>query len=1059
LNLKKIISKFLKITGIAFGILLLLLFLLPYLFPTAISNEIKKLANANLKGDLNFSKARLSIFNHFPALTVTLYDFTLKGSAPFEKDTLLACNELAFGLDATSLFKSKTDINKIFLTNAFINIQVDSLGHANYNVYVAKKDQKATNDSSNTSLRIEQIIIENSKLVYNDQSLPMLINAKGFNYLGKGDLSKEVFDLQTHMQVDSLDFSYDNTTYVKSKKVAADLITQINTNSLELGFTKNNLKINQLPVQFIGNFKFLKDGYDMDFKIDSKETGLYNVVTALPPAYLKWTDHVQLDGRANIFAELAGKYISATGQMPDFKLKAAIQNGSVDYEKATTPATNLFFDFNLKLPGLDTDSLRIDVDTLGFNIDKAYFNTVVHTTGLNNPTIFAKINTEDMDLAKFDEAFGLKTFHVKGKFSLHLLAQGKYATRVVNSGKNKKDTIISSIPTFNVTSILENGFFKLDSLSEGIKNISFKLTAFCPDNNYKHAQLAFENINAEALSNYIKGFIKLNYRNDINIDANLHTKFNLAEIKQFYPLDSLDLKGDAAINLVSKGRYNMAKKLFPITNAYIKMNNGSITTKYSPQRIDKIMVDATITNTGGTLGTTSVFLKPVSFSFAGQPFMVSAGLKNFSDITYSIQSKGQIDLGKIYKVFAYNGLDAKGYLETNVSLKGSQQDLVAGRYDRLFNTGQIKVRDMVLVSQYFPKPFLISTGVFSFKQDKMWFDQFHATYGKSDFTLDGYLSNVINYALQNQPLMGNFNLTGNKLVVDEFMALSGGGNANTPQQAQKSAASGVVMVPENLDMVFTANIKKVFYNGLKLDSAQGQMQLQKGLLILKEMGFKIIDAAVTMDATYQSQSATKAVFDYHIKASDFDIHKAYTQIKLFHDMATSAASAQGIVTLDYQLKGRLNEQMMPVYPSLSGGGVLSIKQVKMKGFKLMDALSNGTGKEDIKDPDLSKIDIKTKIANNLITIERVKLRVAGFRPRFQGQVSLDGRLDLTGRLGLPPFGIFGIPFTVTGTQANPIMHFRRNRESDKLEETEDPDDDDRPKGDSSQLKISTKPKQ
>ncbi len=88
--------------------------------------------------------------------------------------------------------------------------------------------------------------------------------------------------------------------------------------------------------------------------------------------------------------------------------------------------------------------------------------------------------------------------------------------------------------------------------------------------------------------------------------------------------------------------------------------------------------------------------------------------------------------------------------------------------------------------------------------------------------------------------------------------------------------------------------------------------------------------------------------------------------------------------------------MYLVYPSLKGGGVLSVKDVKTKGFKLMNAVSVATGKSDVKDPDLSQVDIKTTIANNIITLRRTKLRVAGFRPRFEGQVNIDGKLDHTG---------------------------------------------------------------
>ena len=195
-----------------------------------------------------------------------------------------------------------------------------------------------------------------------------------------------------------------------------------------------------------------------------------------------------------------------------------------------------------------------------------------------------------------------------------------------------------------------------------------------------------------------------------------------------------------------------------------------------------------------------------------------------------------------------------------------------------------------------------------------------------------------------------------------------------------------------------------------------------------------------MDATYGSLSPKKAFFDYQISAKDFDIKKAYNEIKIFHDLASSASKTEGSVSLDYQLSGKLDQNMSPIYPSLKGGGVLSLNKVKVKGLKLFAAVSKETGRDSMNNPSLSKVNIKSTIANNIITIQRTKMRVFGFRPRFEGQVSFDGKLNLSARLGLPPFGIFGIPFTVTGTQENPKIKLRRSRASDKLEETQETPD-------------------
>jgi len=169
-------------------------------------------------------------------------------------------------------------------------------------------------------------------------------------------------------------------------------------------------------------------------------------------------------------------------------------------------------------------------------------------------------------------------------------------------------------------------------------------------------------------------------------------------------------------------------------------------------------------------------------------------------------------------------------------------------------------------------------------------------------------------------------------------------------------------------------------------------------------------------------------------AKDFDVKRAYNEVKLFREMATAAENAEGIISLDYKVAGILDNNMKPIYPSLTGGGTLSVKKVKMKGFKMFGAVSKKTGKDAMKNPDLSQVDIKTTIKNNIINIERFKFKVAGFRPRIEGQTSFDGKLNIKMRLGLPPFGIFGIPIKITGSQDNPII--KLGKQTEDLKETE-----------------------
>lgn len=904
--MKRTVLKVFKRTAIAILGLLLLLFLIPIVFPGQIAQQVKDFANERLEGELSFSETNLSFFNHFPSLTLTLKDFKLKGSKPYANETLVSANEIAFGINLKSLvFDGKIHIDKIFLANALMNVRVNEKGEANYNVYVS--DAKApNNDKSETSLRLEKIDIQNSHLIYNDLSAKMQIDAKGFHYTGKGALDKAVFDLYTEARIDSLDFTFNNENYLKNKKIKASLITKINTSSLAFVFEQNNLKINKLPVEFTGKFDFLKNGYDLDFTIASKDSRLNDFFTALPPQYVAWLEKTKVKGRTDIALTLKGKYIASQNSKPNLAFNMKIRDGEIEYTNAPLPVSNIYMNFDTKLPALDTEQLQVNIDSIFFNVGKDYVKAIVKSTGMKTPKVEARIKAS-IDLQKMDQALGI---------------------------------------------------------------------------------------------------------------------------------ENMDLKGLLNIDVVSKGKYDKTQNIFPVTKGSFSLKNASVKSKYYPNPIQDINVVAALSNGSGALKDTKLSISPASFVFEGKPFHLNASFENFEDVAYDVKAKGEIDVAKVYKVFSKKGLDLQGYIKADVAFKGKQSDAAAGHYDKLNNKGTLALRNLRTTSEYFPKPFVIKEGLFAFNQDKMNFTNFVAAYGQSDFKMNGQLQNVINYVLSEKEILkGRFSLDANYINIDEFMAeIPGSKTASDTTATAKTQSKGVIIVPSNLDIQFTANVAKVNFDGLEILNAKGNMAVSQGRLSLKNTGFDLIGTNVVFDADYQNQNTTRADFNFKIAAKDFDIKRAYDEVKMFREMASAAENAQGIVSLNYNVSGKLDGNMQPIYPSLAGGGVLSVKNVKVMGFKMFGAVSKETNNEAIKNPDVSKVDIKTTIKNNIITIERFKFKVAAFRPRIEGTTSFDGALNIKMRLGLPPFGLIGIPMTITGTKGDPKV--KLGRQSEDLKETE-----------------------
>ena len=900
---KSLLFKILKITGITSVITLLLLILLPILFADTITEKVKILANNNLEGELNFKESELSFFKHFPSLTLTLNELNLNGSKPFKDQSLVTAKEIGFGIDVWSVvFGSQTQIEEIFLEEAKINILVNKKGEANYNIY--KSDSKdTTTTSESASLKLENIQINNSHLVYNDKSTKILIEAKGFNYKGKGDLLESNFNLKTSARIDGLSFAYDQKEYLKNKKVKADLITKINTNSLSFVFEKNDLVINKLPVKFTGLFDFLKNGYQMDFELKTEDSNLDDLFTALPAEYVSWMTETKMKGKTSAFLTLKGKYIASQNLSPEVNFNIKVRNGYVKHTKAPYPVENIFLNFDTKLPNLDINQLKVRLDSLYFDVNKNNLSAILISDG-----------------------FGKK----------------------------------------------------------------------------------------------------------ITIDSKVKSKLDLAFLSNALQIPNFKLAGNLDADIVSKGNYSKEDRKFPITKGNFEIKNGFIQTAYYPKPIQNINLKANLNSPTGNFKDASFILSPANFTFEGESFNLNASFKNFDDINYDVKAKGILNVARIYKVFYQKGLDVDGFIKADLSLAGKQSDASNGRIGNLKNSGTLEVKNIKTTSDYLAKPFLIENGLFTFNQDKMNFSNFNGKYGTSDISMNGNLENVINFVLsENQILKGNFNLTSDFLNINEFIPTT---TYETDEEAEKTEVSGVVEIPTNLNVAIQTNAAKTQYDDVTIENLRGNVQIQNGTLKLSNGTLDIIGATAKMDAMYKNEGTQKAYFDYKINASEFDIKRAYNEIKMFREIVTAAESAEGIVGLNYSIKGVLNNQMEPIMPSLEGNGTLSVKKVKMKGFKLLNVVSAKTENPDIKDPDISAVNIKTTIKNNIVTIERFKFKVAGFRLRFEGQTSLDGKLNLKMRIGLPPLGILGIPIKVLGTQENPDI--KLGRKSEDLEETE-----------------------
>lgn len=1016
------------------------MYVLPVIYKDRINTEVQKLLDENIIGEVDFTSIDVSFFKRFPYLTASVNSIEIRGNEvlnPEAKD-LLRAEEFSLGVNLIDLLNSTISFNRVYLNEPVLNFEVDSLGNANYMIF-KPSDSKSSNNPF--SLEIDLLKIDKGFVSYNDVLAKFYFRGDNLNYVGSGKMEEVLFILNSTLDISNFDLSYDNVYYVKEKPIYADLVTLINTESLTFEFQKNDLRIKDLLVNFVGQFGFVQGGYDMLFDIKAKEVDLAAFLSVIPPEYQKWFDSTDFLGKVNSHVNLSGQFISLDTIRPTLDFDLKLIDGKIQHKGGANALENLNLDFHFKMPSLDLENIIVDVNDLNFTIANKKSQLELHTVGFSEPTIVSNLNI-NTDLALLHNSLGISNYDFKGDLTASGTINGKFARGVKTTHTIravKQDTVIVSIPKIAIKGGLKNGYFKMATLPKALENINFDFSVFGEASRYQDIKVDLTDVNFIAMDNFVRGYFKLKNLSNFDIDTQIVADIDLDSFKEFLPMpDDVVMKGKIQVDGNVNGSYEPKRKRFPIINAEIKLVDGELRFKRLPELpVENIQIHTIIKSSRGSFSDLSIKILPIEFKIANEPFQLSANLFNLNNLNYNIQSKGILNVGDLYKLFKIDGFEVNGKIITSVFLRGLQSDALNGEYDKLKNRGRFEIENIQISSELFPYPLQIKKGVFKFYKEKMQFEEFIANYGSSQINMKGYLTNVVDYILKNDTLKGKFTFDSNFVNVDEFMMF----NTTSKNVATSTSGSGVIQVPVNLNLLFETSAKNVNYTTYKITDFMGELAINRGEVKLNNTNFELIGTKVSMSGSYKPLGYKSGEFNYMIGASNFDIQRAYKEIDLFREMVSMAKDAYGTISLNYTLAGKLNKDMAPILPSLIGGGSLKLDDIQFKGFNLLGAIAKETDAESLEDGKLSDVEIRSSVENNVLTIERTRMKMAGFRPRFEGQVSLDGEMNIGFRLGLPPLGIIGIPLKINGTSDDFKIKLGKYKPSEVLGRPSDDDDE------------------
>ena len=399
-------KKALKIFAITIGVLLILILLAPILFKGPIEKAIKKSVNNNLTAQVNWEKLDLSLYRDFPNAHVQLKNLSIINQEPFEGDTLVAAKKIGLSMGIMQLFatgENPISITQFNADQALINIKVDSLGRANYDIAQPSQTNSTTDTNNNQalSLDIQNYSINQSIISYLDESSNILFRLEEFNHKGSGDFKNEITNLNTQTNT-LISLKIDDEEYLNKNKLALDAVFKLDLANQRYSFLENEALINQLPLSFDGYFKVNEKDSEIDLSFKTPTSDFKNFLAVIPESYAKNLDQVKTTGDFSINGKIKG--IINDELIPKIDIRVSSDNASFKYPDLPKGVENISITANLKNETGKLDDTYLDLEKLNFRIDQDQFaasGTFRNITSnmLVNTQLAGKINLANIEKA------------------------------------------------------------------------------------------------------------------------------------------------------------------------------------------------------------------------------------------------------------------------------------------------------------------------------------------------------------------------------------------------------------------------------------------------------------------------------------------------------------------------------------------------------------------------------------------------------------------------------------------------------------------------------------
>ncbi len=614
-------------------------------------------------------------------------------------------------------------------------------------------------------------------------------------------------------------------------------------------------------------------------------------------------------------------------------------------------------------------------------------------------------SSENPDTATTAFQIGLKELTITNAYIFYDDKQGNMMAKLSGFNHSLKGDFTESLFTMHT----DNACKELTVAYGGIQYLSKVNMTLVADLDAEMDAMKFTFRNNEATLNGLHLAMEGWYAmpgDDMKMDIKFEAK--KAAFKDFLSLvpalyakdfNSIESSGNLAFNGNVTGTYN--DKTIPAFNFNLIVENGQFKYPALPVPVKDVQVKLLVSNPDGDLNHTKINLSTFHFTVSNDPFdakLIASDL--MTDPLMDAMFKGRINLDNITKIIPLEkGTTLSGQLAIDLSANGRVSTIEKEQYESFRATGNLNIDKFVYESNELKTPFHIDAANVTFTPVKVALTKFDAHIGKSDFKMNGELTNFFAYTFGKGTIQGLLNITANKIDANEFLS----------DQPENASATNTVdttsidapEIPSNINFKMNCSIGELLYTNMVITNFKGSLGIANQKLSFSNVALNTLGSAMQMDGYYETTNPKKPTVAMDYAVRNLDIQKAFITFNTVKKLAPIAEKTNGSFSTSMKMNTTLDAHLNPIYDNLFAEGTLNIPHANMKGVKLFDKAAEVLKYDRLKDPALNNVNIRFKIEKGRIFTQPFDVTVASQKLTLSGSSGLDQTLDYTGKVNIP----------------------------------------------------------